>query len=78
MRGIIGLSVEVIEVNCGKRWRRREFSFFRLDGSQGVWGFRGIVGRGPVQGGRDNYSCDESLPLVTLLHYVHLVHSCVL
>ena len=24
--------------------------FFRLDGSQGVWGFRGIVGRSPVQG----------------------------
>ena len=23
---------------------------FRLDGSQGVWGFRGIVGRSPVQG----------------------------
>ena len=22
--------------------------FFRLDGSQGVWGFRGMVGRGPV------------------------------
>ena len=34
----------------GKRGKKREFSFFRLDGSQGVWGFRGIVGRSSVQG----------------------------
>ena len=50
MWGMIGLRAEVFEVNRGKRGKKREFSFFRLDGSQGVWGFRGIVGRSPVQG----------------------------
>ena len=49
MWGITGLSVEVIEVNCGKRGSKGIF-FFRLDGSHAMWGFRGIVGRSPVQG----------------------------
>ena len=49
MWGMTGLS-EVIEAKRGKRGEEEGIFFFRLDESQGVWGFRGIVGRSPVQG----------------------------